>query len=154
MDSALLFFALFLRSRSNRTSIGETKRSGSYDVASHDPPGGAKWREMWCARVCACSAARSEHMPLQGKQTSASEMAQRGTKRVRTTMAAEEEGQYSSPTKRIRSKPTREEEEEEDDEFDTSGSQDVDASQLCTQGEMIAMRNSELVVSTDCGSSL
>lgn len=88
-------------------------------------------------------------------KTSASEMAQRGTKRVRTTMAAEEEGQYSSPTKRIRSKPTREEEEEEeDDEFDTSGSQDVDASQLCTQGEMIAMRNSELVVSTDCGSSL
>lgn len=144
------FFAIALEQ-----NFGETKRSGSYDVASHDPPGGAKWREMWCARVCACSAARSEHIPLRGKQTSASEMAQRGTKRVRTTMAAEEEGQYSSPTKRIRSKPTREEEEEEeDDEFDTSGSQDVDASQLCTQGEMIAMRNSELVVSTDCGSSL
>ena len=73
---------------------------------------------------------------------------------MRTTMVEEQEGQYSSPTKRIRSKPTREEEEEEDDEFDTSGSQDVDASQLCTQGEMIALRNSELVVSTDCGSSL
>ena len=87
-------------------------------------------------------------------KTSASEMAQRGTKRVRTSMAEEQEGQYFSPTKRVRSNPTQEEEEEEDDEFDTSSSQDVDASQLCTQGEMIAMHNSELVVSTDYESSL
>lgn len=83
----------------------------------------------------------------------ASEMAQRSTKRLRTAMAEDQEAQVFSPTKRVRSEPTREEEEEEDD-LDMSGSQDVDASQLCTQGEMIGMRNSKLVVSTDCGSSL
>lgn len=125
----------------------------SYDVASHDPPGGAKWREM-CVRVFAHVQQRVPSTYRYGpNKTSASEMAQRGTKRVRTSMAEEQEGQYFSPTKRVRSNPTQEE-EEEDDEFDTSGSQDVDASQLCTQGETIAMRNSELVVSTDCESSL
>ena len=71
---------------------------------------------------------------------------------MRTAMAEDQEAQLFSPTKRVRSEPTREEEEEEDDDLDTSGSQD--ASQLCTQGEMIGMRNSEFVVSTDCGSSL
>ena len=85
----------------------------------------------------------------------ASEMAQRSTKRVRTAMAEDQEAQVFSPTKRVRSEPTREEEEEDnDDDLDMSGSQDVDASQLCTQGEMIGMCNSKLVVSTDCGSSL
>ena len=68
-------------------------------------------------------------------------------------MAEDQEAQVFSPTKRVRSEPTREEEEEEDD-LDMSGSQDVDASQLCTQGEMIGILNSELVVSTDCGSTL
>ena len=88
------------------------------------------------------------HVPstVRAGPNKASEMAQQGTKRVRTAMAEDQETQVFSPTKRVRSEPTREEEEEEDDDdLDMSGSQDVDASQLCTQGEMIGIRNSEFV---------
>ena len=85
------------------------------------------------------------HVPSTVRPNKASEMAQ-GTKRVRTAMAEDQETQVFSPTKRVRSEPTREEEEEEDDDdLDMSGSQDVDASQLGTQGEMIGTRNSEFV---------
>lgn len=156
MDSALLFFALFLRSRSNRTSGRRSASAAEAMTLRHMILQVVRSGGKCGVRVFAHVQQRVPSTYRYGaNKTSASEMAQRGTKRVRTTMVEEQEGQYSSPTKRIRSKPTREEEEEEeDDEFDTSGSQDVDASQLCTQGEMIAMRNSEFVVSTDCGSSL
>ena len=67
------------------------------------------------------------------------------TKRGRFNQKEEEGTQIPSPTKRARSEGTQEEEEEEemDDETGFSASQDIDASQLCSQAEQAALSNSK-----------
>jgi len=67
------------------------------------------------------------------------------TKRGRFNQKEEEGTHIPSPTKRARSEGTQEEEEEEeemDDETGFSASQEIDASQLCSQAEQAALFNS------------
>ena len=66
------------------------------------------------------------------------------TKRGRFNQKEEEGTQIPSPTKRARLEGTQEEEEEEemDDETGVSVSQDIDASQLCSQAERAVLLNS------------
>ena len=114
------FFAIALGQNFRRDEA-----HGSYDVASHD------LRCEVAGKYVRAFAHVQRHVPstVRAGPNKASEMAQQGTKRVRTAMAEDQETQVFSPTKRVRSEPTREEEEEEDDDdLDMSGSQDVDAS--------------------------
>ena len=97
------FFAIALEQ-----NFGETKRSGSYDVASHDPLQVVRSGGKCGVRVFA-------HV----QQRVPSTYRYRANKRVLVKWhnevpnacvlpwRREQEGQYSSPTKRIRSKPTR-----------------------------------------------
>ena len=64
------------------------------------------------------------------------------TKRVRFNQSEE---QIPSPTKRLRSEGTEEEEEEEMDDDIVSPSQDLDASQICSQAEQAGMKNSSFI---------
>ena len=63
------------------------------------------------------------------------------TKRVRFNQSEE---QIPSPTKRLRSEGTEEEEEEMDDDI-VSPSQDLDASQICSQAEQAGIKNSSFI---------